>query len=75
RAAFLCGNWQNKKTLPLSNPCAAVGKSIKLAQGEEAQYHFSLSWATSKSAAQELSILGVFDRQSSNSIKIFTPDK
>lgn len=75
RTAFLSGNWQVNKLLPLPNPCAAVGKNISFRSDEEIEVFFSLSWGANENAAVNVASLGVFDRYNTNSISIDTPDK
>jgi len=78
RESFLSGNWNTGRKLPLTDPCAAIGRAVTLPPGDEIELDFSLSFGRTEDSAVRI---GSFRLQSSpaenkpGTVAIETPDE
>lgn len=74
RADFWRGKWGEKRMLPLDDPCAAVGRRLRLPPKRREKVRFALSFAAQEPAAKAL--LSLAPKQAArNALRIDTPDK
>lgn len=74
RADFWRGKWEAGRMLPLDDPCAAVGRRLRLPPKRTERVRFVLSFAAQEKAAHALVRLAPRQRPQS-SLMIDTPDK
>ncbi|MDR1464563.1 MAG: hypothetical protein LBJ11_04605 [Oscillospiraceae bacterium] len=74
RARFFGGDWRGGGSLPQADPCAAVGRELRLAPGQEVFAEFSLSWGAKRNAALCAHLVAEDGETARAKLRVETPD-
>lgn len=77
RTGFWRGEWENDRSLPLNDPCAAVGKRLILPPKRSVKVRFILSWAAREESALKLANLDLknLKKKQRRALVVETPDE